>query len=287
MTDIFEKLKTLQDILAEKYSIEHEIEESPKKLSVQDELLSRLKKEFIVKNTEYEEVRAKVLKLKANLAEAESAREMGEKNMESISTHREYEVLEKAIKDSTDLEQAVRKDLHREEKTLAELNDNLQQDEQLIKSQESELNEGKEQLEKEISNMRKQLEKLEKDEDKVVTGIDPEIVFKFERIIKNKQTGIVAVKGNVCEGCHMILPSQFANEVHSGEQIHFCPYCSRILFYQEPEDGESDFFQLDDAGSLEGFDEDDFGEDESDDEEEDPRAASSSRTLSEMDFEDN
>ncbi len=287
MTEIFEKLKTLQEILGEKYSIEHEIEESPKKLSVQDELLARLKKEFIVKNTAYEEVRAKVLKLKADLAEAESAREMGEKNMESISTHREYEVLEKAIKDSTDLEQSIRKDLHREEKNLAELNDNLQQDEKLIKSQETDLNESKEQLDQEISSMRKQLENLEKKEAKLIPGIDPDIVFKFERIIKNKQSGIVAVKGNVCEGCHMILPAQFANEVHNGDEIHFCPYCSRILFYQEPEDGESDFFQFDDTGSLAGFDEDDFSDEEGDEEEEeDPRAISTSQTMSEMDFEE-
>ncbi len=286
MTEIFENLKTLQEILGEKYSIEQEIENAPKKLSSQDELLARLKKEFIVKNTEYEEVRAKVLKLKADLAEAESAREMGEKNMESISTHREYEVLEKAIKDSTDLEQSVRKELHREEKNLAELNDKLQQDEELIKSQESELNEHKLQMEQEVSVMRKNLENLEKKEAKLIPGIDSDIVFKFERIIKNKQTGIVAVKGNVCDGCHMILPAQFANEVHKGDDIHFCPYCSRILFYQEPEDGDTEFFQLDDTGSLEGFDEDDFSDEDSDDEDEDSRAMSDSATMSGMDYDE-
>ncbi len=288
MTEIFEKLKTLQDILVEKYSIEHEIEDSPKKLSVQDELLARLKKEFIVKNTEYEEARAKVLKLKADLAEAETARERGEKNMESISTHREYEVLEKSIKDSTELEQTVRKELQKEETNLNELNENLKQDEKLIVSQEKELNEGKDDLEKEISGMRKKLESLEKKETKLIPGIDPEIVFKFERIIRNKRTGIVAVRGNVCEGCHMILPAQFANEVHNGDEIHFCPYCSRILFYQEPEDGESDFFQLDETGSLAGFDEEDFS-DEADDDDDDnasSQATSDSSTMSEIEFDE-
>ena len=53
MTEIFDKLKKLQDILAEKYAIEREIEESPKKLSAQDELLARLKKEFIEKNARF------------------------------------------------------------------------------------------------------------------------------------------------------------------------------------------------------------------------------------------
>ena len=85
MTEIFDKLKKLQDILAEKYAIEREIEESPKKLSAQDELLARLKKEFIEKNTEYESVRTKIVQLKSELAEAEAARERGEKGMDAIT----------------------------------------------------------------------------------------------------------------------------------------------------------------------------------------------------------
>ena len=31
----------------------------------------------------------------------------------------------------------------------------------------------------------------------------------------------------------MILPAQFANTVREGENINFCPYCSRILFYED------------------------------------------------------
>ena len=31
----------------------------------------------------------------------------------------------------------------------------------------------------------------------------------------------------------MILPRQFMNDVRSSDDVHFCPYCSRILFYDE------------------------------------------------------
>ena len=84
MTEIFEKLKNLQDILAEKYVIQRDMEEAPKKLFTQDELLARLKKEFIDKNTEYENVRKKVVQLKTELAEAETAREKGEKRWTTL-----------------------------------------------------------------------------------------------------------------------------------------------------------------------------------------------------------
>ncbi|MCR4940644.1 MAG: nucleic acid-binding protein [Treponemataceae bacterium] len=262
MTEVFDRLKSLQDVLSEKYSLEKKIDESPKKLSVQDELLDKLKREYIEKHAVYETVKSTVAKLKTDLAEAEAARERGEKGMDSITTHREYEALQKEIDDATQLEQQIRKELQKEEKNLAGLDEGLKQDEQLINSQEEELNSGRASLEHEIEEYKTELENLKKQEAELNKDIDPDIIFKFERIIKSKQgKGIVAVKGNVCDGCHMILPAQFANEVHNGEKIVFCPYCSRILFYQEVEEGETEYFHLDDTGSLSDID-DAFDEDE-------------------------
>lgn len=283
MTEIFEKLKDLQDILAEKYAIQREIEEAPKKLFSQDELLARLKKEFIEKNANYEELRKKVVQLKTELAEAEAAREKGEKGMDNITSHREYEVLEKEIRDAAEAEQNIRKELQRQEKLLAEQNESLKQDEQLIAVQESELNAGKASLDKETAGMQKKLDKLAKQEAKIIPGIDPEIIFKFERIIKSKNTGIVAVKGNVCDGCHMILPAQFANKVRGGDDINFCPYCSRILYYQEAEDDE--YFHLDDTGSLADF-EDDFDDDGEDEDSDSGESMADRETLKELGYEE-
>ena len=62
----------------------------------------------------------------------------------------------------------------------------------------------------------------------------------------------------------MILPGQFANEVREGESILFCPYCSRILFYEEVAD-EDQVTYYNDTGSLADSDdelEDEFEEDE-------------------------
>ena len=285
MTEVFEKLKALQDVLSEKYSIEALISESPKKLSAQDELLARLKKEYIEKNAVYEEVRSNVAKLKTDLAEAEAAREKGEKGMDSITTHREYEALQKEIDEATQKEQNVRKELQKEEKNLSTLDENLKQDEQLINNQEAELNAGRENLAAEIEGLKAKLEDLNRQEQELTPGIDADIKFKFERIIKSKQgRGIVAVKGNVCDGCHMILPAQFANEVRNGEKIVFCPYCSRILFYQDVEEGETEYFHLDDTGSLSDLDDDFADEEEGDYDEDSEMSERDDDELKEMDF---
>lgn len=280
MIEVFDRLRTLQEVLAEKYDLQTQIEEAPKKLTSQDELLARLKKEYIEKNAIYEDVRKKVARLKTELAEVDAAREKSEKGMDSITTHREYEALDKEIRDATEKEQTIRKELQKEEKYLAELNDSLKNEEVLIQRQEEELNAGKTSLQNEIDQYNKKLDDLKKQEEELVPGIDPEIIFKFQRIIKSKHSkGIVAVKGNVCDGCHMILPAQFANDVRTGDKIVFCPYCSRILFYQEIEDGEEEYFQMDDTGSLA-----DLGDDFDDEYDEEDEDYDDSDSVKELDY---
>jgi len=272
MDEVFEKLRSLQDVLAEKIALEREIQDIPKLLTTQEELLARLKKSFIEKNAEYEAVRSNVNMFRGQLADAESSREKAEKNMDSISTQREYEALDKEIRDASEKEQLYRKELQKEERLFEELDEQQKRDAALIDQQETELEERRAGVEGDISKKTKEAGALADEEQAIIPGLDPEVLFKFERIIRSKLgLGIVAIKGGVCTGCHMILPAQFANQVRSGEEIVFCPYCSRILFYQEAEQGEQDFFDEDDTGSLsdlddlESDDEDEFDEDDGDD----------------------
>ncbi len=266
-TEIFDRLKSLQVILGRKYELESKIDEAPKQLGSQDELLARMKKEYIEKNKEYEAVKERVGQLKIELDEAVKLREDGEKNMDNITTHREYEALDKQISEASAKEADVRKELQKEEKSYAELNDILKTNEAIINSTEESLNESKKALDSQLSSYKSEIAELKSQEEKIVPGLDQEILFKFQRIIQRNSEGIVAVKNGVCTGCHMILPGQFANEVREGENILFCPYCSRILFYEASTEGDQITY-YNDTGSLADSDdelEDEFEDDEDSD----------------------
>jgi predicted nucleic acid-binding Zn-ribbon protein len=88
--EVFEKLRLLQDLLARKIGLEHEINDIPKMLETQEELLTRLKKEYIEKDQELNAAKSAVSELKNLLFEAESARDKAEKHMGESSTQREY-----------------------------------------------------------------------------------------------------------------------------------------------------------------------------------------------------
>jgi predicted nucleic acid-binding Zn-ribbon protein len=265
-----DKLRNLQDILSKKITLEHDIQEIPKILGTQEELLTRLKKTFIEKNQEYEKVKTQEAEFRTLLLEAESMREKAEKNMDLISTQREYEALDKEIRDASEKEQQYRKELQQKERFLSELDEQIKQSTALIEQQEKDLEERRSGIEAEIAEKKSQVEKFLEEENKLTEDLDSEVVFKFERIIRNKMgLGIVAIKGNVCMGCHMILPAQFANNVRLGEEFVFCPYCSRILYYEESSEGEEEFFDAEDSGSLSDLDdmeEEEFDEDEEEEE---------------------
>ena len=263
--DIFEKLKELQDILSKKYEIEREINEIPKAIVTKKELLNRLKKTYIEKNEKVENIKKRIANLRNKLAEAESLREKYEKQMDEIKTQREYEVLDKEIKDATEKEQECRKDIIKSEKDLEEFKYMLERDEKLISQQEEDLAAEEEKIKNESELKKQMLEELSEQEKNTTPDMDEEILFKFERIIKSKSgVGIVPVKNAVCSGCHMMLPAQFVNEVRKGEDIHFCPYCSRILFFEEMEADENfdtTFLSDDDSeglADLEDDEDDDF-----------------------------
>jgi predicted nucleic acid-binding Zn-ribbon protein len=254
MNDVFEKLRSLQDILHTKFEIENEINDIPKILETKTEVLNRAKKTFIEKNERSEKLKEKIRKLQIQMEDATHSREEYEKQMDLIKTQKEYEALDKEIKDASEKEQSLRREIQKEQKELEEIGEELEKRTRQISMDEEELEELKTKIESESAAKKKEWQSLRNQEEKISPGLDEEVLFKFERIIKSKAgTGIVAIKNGVCSGCHMILPKQFVNEVREEKDINFCPYCSRILYFQSHMDSDMALAPKNmdtDAGSL-------------------------------------
>ncbi len=249
MQKVFDKLRDLQSVLATKFSVLDEIVEIPKALLTKEELLNRGKKIYIEKHERIQKTTDELKRLRIALDEAEVARETYEKQMEIISTQREYEALEKEIKDASLKEQSLRKSLLGKEKYLDELSEQIEEHEQLMEIQEEEVQSETKKKDALLAEKNREVLELEAKEKALTPGIDESILFKFERIIKNKSgIGIVPIHGLVCQGCHMTLPVQFVNEVRKGEDFKFCPYCSRVLFWEDAEVEELATSALQDSG---------------------------------------
>jgi predicted nucleic acid-binding Zn-ribbon protein len=242
--DVFTKLRVLQDILSKKFEIDRDMKEIPKILNTKTELLNRLKKSFVDKNEEIESKKQKIKDIQQKMVDAEMERDKYEQQMDVIKTQREYEALDKEIKTAAEKEVELRRNLQKEEKALEEMIKNLEKEEVMIKKQEEDIKSENSRIKHELKEKSKQLKNLQKEEEKITPGLDEEILFKFERIIRSKAgVGIVPIRNGICTGCHMILTSQFTNDVRLLDTIMFCPNCSRILFYQEDEEENSELIE--------------------------------------------
>lgn len=247
MSEVFERLKRLQEVLIRKNEIEEEISNAPAVLKRHEALLERLKQEYIEQDEIFEQVRKGINELKGELFQVELKRENAEKAMENVETQRDYEALEKTINDSKKKEEQMRFTLGTEEERFEGINNDIKEKEKIISENEAEIENMKNSLQDETSEMKQELKVLEQEKQKHSEGLDTETIFKFERIIKSKLgNGIVPVRGGVCTGCNMILPAQFANDIQSESEIKYCPYCSRVLYY-EPAELEVDEFSFDDS----------------------------------------
>lgn len=252
--DFFESLQKMQDILAEKNKLETEILEEPGNLDIQKNLLSRLKTEYIAKDEEAKGLSEKIASIKAELSATEKKKEDSEKAMDNIKTQREYESLDKEIADANKKASDLRRDLQYFDGEFRKLEDEIVQTQAQIEQNEKEISKKSEILQDIVDSKKSEIEKLEKEKKAVCPEMSEDDIFKFERIIKNKKgKGIVAVKDGACEGCHIVLPPQFINEVRDAEEIKYCPYCSRILFYEKTENSQlndEDEFDTSEMGGL-------------------------------------
>lgn len=250
--ETLEKLKTYQEVLGERVSLEEEIALLPRTIEAQNEMLSRLRKTFTEKSEGFNFSEQKVRELRQALQEAELAREQAERQMDGITTQREYEAINKEIRDATEKEQALRKDIQQEERSFAEVEEELRKAEGGIAMLEEEIKDKTVSIDAQREEKTMVIEALKQRENEAAEGITKDILFKLERIIRNKKgVGVVPVHGVVCTGCHMILPANFVNEIRDEEnnEVHFCPYCSRILFFEETDEA-SDFLGDIESGSL-------------------------------------
>ena len=274
MKEIYNTLSKLQVVLAKMFEVEDEIKEIPMALADKEAVLQKTKITYLELHEKSEKVKEELKTLRIRLDEAGVKRETCEKMMETITQAREFETLQKEIEEAKNAEQTLRKGLIAKEKFYDELNAKLSIQEEIMAQQTEEVEEETKVKDQLVAEKQAVLDQIIAEKDELAKDLDPNLLFKFERIIRNKSgIGIVPIHGIVCEGCHMTLPAQYVNDVRRStttdtegireeDDIHFCPYCSRVLYYEESAEDQhfDNLFTSEDEEEVEdeSADSDDF-----------------------------
>ncbi len=87
----------------------------------------------------------------------------------------------------------------------------------------------------EVEELKSNIGKTRKAREKVAENVDGNLLSRYQMIFSRRAGVAVALaKGGTCQGCRMRLPPQLYNEIQKHLQIHFCPNCQRVLYYEEP-----------------------------------------------------
>ncbi len=115
--------------------------------------------------------------------------------------------------------------LEKLEKELKELNKEEESIKKEVGAQLAELNECENKLLKELNSLQTKREQLS-------SAIEPVMLARYERILKNKNGKVlVGIDRGVCGGCHMRLSRQLVVDCRAQTEPCFCPNCGRIIYY--------------------------------------------------------
>ncbi len=112
---------------------------------------------------------------------------------------------------------------------------------ELIAKGRAALAEGEKEIAAQVEELKTSIASKRRERDKVASEVQPNLLQRYNTLFTRRQGIAVALaKGGSCMGCRRLLPPQLFNEIQKHLQIHFCPNCQRILYFEEkPAEQES------------------------------------------------
>ncbi len=201
----------------------------------------KIEMEYEDLNSSCDELNEQILQIEDKIKDHNNAIEQ---HLEVIKKLKDKEKLVKTQKEyiALDTEQTIKRDEIKEhEKLNQQLNkekDDIKKD---LDKKNNELSKLKEKLDKKkddmelkIAEIDEKLKDIENVRTEVIPEIDPEMLNRFEFIVKNKDgIGIVPVISGICEGCNIAITPTLISVIIKKEEIVYCSNCARILYFPE------------------------------------------------------
>ena len=123
---------------------------------------------------------------------------------------------------------------------IAKLVEALQAKEKLLAERDADVNALRESIEKDGELARSKMAELEgkigalrTERDKLAGGVRSDVLKKYGAIRMRRGLAVVCVRDGTCTGCNMNVPPQLFNMLQRGTSIETCPYCHRIVYWDE------------------------------------------------------
>jgi predicted nucleic acid-binding Zn-ribbon protein len=226
LIEIYEKDKEIDKIK----NLENQV---PKKIRAFEKELDEYKEKFQKEKEAFDSIDGKRKELEKEIEEKRLNIENFNKRKKESLTNQEFVILKKEIDET---EEAISKS----EDELLEVyfekdEEKKKMDEELkaLEEKTTEFEKKKESLEKELNESKEDLVIKEDERKRIAARLkDDNLLRKYSRIKKSRETGASIVEEAECTECHSTIPPQLFAEIRKGNKIIVCQSCGRILIYK-------------------------------------------------------
>lgn len=79
----------------------------------------------------------------------------------------------------------------------------------------------------------KELGQLEAQQSEAARLVDKTLLARYDQIkLAKKEQALAAVRDGRCAGCRLQIPPQLVSQVKRSDDLHLCPYCRRMLYWE-------------------------------------------------------
>jgi uncharacterized protein len=161
-----------------------------------------------------------------HLANAKSKQSAAKNTKEYAAAQRELDMTRESLAvrqaEITKLVEAIQS----KEKLLAERDND-------VRTLRSSVEKDDEQAKARIAEIDARIAGLKAERDKIAATVRPDVLKRYGAIRIRKGLAMAPVGNGTCRGCNMNIPPQLFNVLQRGTTIETCPYCHRIIFWEE------------------------------------------------------
>lgn len=224
----------LQKIESDLAGLKARKQELPRKRELLEEELQTHENRLQYEQDQLESMRRDHRAREAALATGAERIKKAKSRLLEVKTNKEYEATLKEIDSITDANGMI-------EDAIISLLDEIDRTAGLVAAETAGIEERRKvcrqernRIDEELGSIDSRLQEKASEQEELRTRIGSAFIKKFD-LIRGRRNGraVVAVRNEVCEGCHMNIPPQMFNDLIRSEELMLCPHCSRIIYCQE------------------------------------------------------
>jgi uncharacterized protein len=233
LLDQLKRLEELQQFDAQIQELTNALQSIPAKLQATQTDLARVEGLLATERTQLAESQRYYSEQKSLLESEETNATSAKTKLSAAKNSKEYVAAQREMEQS-------RESVQNREAEIAKLVDALHAKEKLLEDRANDVKALRDSIDKDgevarsrMAELQGKIDALKTDRNKIASQVRPDVLKRYGAIRMRRGLAVVSVRNGTCLGCNMNVPPQLFNVLQRGTTLETCPYCNRIVYWDE------------------------------------------------------